>query len=337
MYNLVSVAALRKEKPKAVFAPGFNLSKHVRPVNRGGDQIYEFISASDFGAEWNTRRRYEIDAGRIEVPLLYQPIYDTISDASLPKIIPLLNIGPGGVVLDEIFEGGEVKFMSIGSSEASVSLRHFGVGLEYTKELVIFNQLWSVPIMERAVGIAHNALLNHLHLYPIINFTYAAANQTPASALGATLEEKTLYTLQDAMTAGRTDTTNPRGGPYALLISSANQFQIERALTRVPQVGTTKQSSAIDAISTIIAYDGWTGTRGRKVTTYSGVTANKAYLINLAHRSLDFQSYEKQGLDQTIGNSDVSRFILDQIVWDMYQGVYSNPVRAVEEITLPTS
>lgn len=332
-----SQALLAQEKPKANFAPGLNLRDHVRPVaQNGGGQIYEFIGTSDFGAEWNTRRRYEVDAGRVEVPVLYTPIYDIINDASLPEHVPVSAIGPAGVVFEEVFEGGEVKFMSIGGSERTVSIRQFGVGLEYSKRLVIFNQLWSVPLMERQVGRAHNALMNHLHMYPIISATYAAANQTAAVTSGATDEEDVILTLQAAMTASRTDTTNPRPGPYALLTSSANQFQLERALTRVPQVGTTKQSSAIDAIQSIIAYDGWTGTRGRKVTTYTGVTANKAYLIDLSNKGLFFQSFVKQGLDSAIGNSDVSRFILDQIIWDCFQGVYANVLAATEEVSLPS-
>ena len=330
-----ALLAPAEPKPTAAFAAGLNLRDHVRPVQEKGRQIYEFIGTGDFGTEWNTRRRYEVDAGRVEVPVLYTPLYDVINDASLPQHVPVSAIGPAGVAFEEVFEGGEVKFMSVGGSERTVSIRHFGVGLEYSKDLVIYNQLWSVAIAERQVGRAYNALMNYLHLNPILAATYGAANQTAAVTTGATDEEDVILTLQAAMTAARTDTTNPRPGPYALLISSANNFQIERALTRVPQVGTTRQSSAIDAIQAVIAYDGWTGTRGNKTISYSGVASGKAYLIDLSNRSMFFQSYVKQGLDQAMGNSDVSRFILDQIVWDCYQGVYANVLAATEEITLP--
>src|SRR5690606_10825447 len=106
---------------------------------------------------------------------------------------------------------------------------------EYSKDLVIFNSLWNVPIVERQMGVAHNALLNHLHLYPIINFNYQAANQTAAVTTGTTLTEDYLLTIEAAITAGRTDTTNPRRGPYTLLVSSSDVFSVERALMRVPQ------------------------------------------------------------------------------------------------------
>src|SRR5690606_18998163 len=109
-------------------------------------------------------------------------------------------IGPGGVIFEEVFEGGEVKFSSIGASEYTVPIRHWATGLEYSKDLVIFNELWNVPIVERQMGVAHNALLNHLHLGPILTYSYTAANQTGANTAGDSLVEDTFLTIQDAIT-----------------------------------------------------------------------------------------------------------------------------------------
>ena len=335
MYKLWSQSALAKDKPKATFAPGLNLRDHVRESRQNGERVYEFIGSTDFGAEWNTRRRFEVDAGRLQVPTLYEPIYNIINDASLPQIIPLYRIGPGGAVLEEVFEGGEVKFMSVSSSTDSVRLHHYGVGLEYSKDLVMYNQLWSVAMAERAVGAAYNALLNHMHFYPILNYSYQSGNDSGAVTSADTDEGDMIATLQAGVTEARTDQTNPRPGPYILLIGGANQYKVERALTRVPQFGVTKQSSVIDDISDVIVYDGWSGTRGRKTTTYSGVGSTYGYLISTAQRDLDFQSYVKQGLEQAVGNPDVSRFILDTVIWDTYFGVYCNPLRSVQRITLP--
>lgn len=328
--------ALVKSKPHVAFPAGLNLRDHVREMGQqpNGHRIYEFVGTDSFGAEWQTRQRYEVDAGRDEEPLLYTPIYDIVADASLPKNVSINKIGPGGVVFEEVFEGGEVKFSSIGASEYTVPIRHWATGLEYSKDLVIFNELWNVPIVERQMGVAHNALLNHLHLSPITTYTYAASNQTGANTAGSTDTEDIFLTIQDAITNSKTDTSNPRRGPYVLLVSSADMFAIEMALTRVPQQGVTIQSSALDMISAVIAYDGWTGTRGAKSTTYTGVTSGKAYLISQQYRGMDFRSFEKQALQNEGMQQDISRF-LTQSVWDSYYGVYANPLRAVEEITLP--
>jgi hypothetical protein len=317
---------------------GLDIREHVKEAGRDKNGlVYEFIGTDTFGDEWVTRQRFEVNAGREEEPLLYLPIYNTIRDASLPEIIPISTIGPAGVVFEEVLEGGEVKFASIGSGSKSVTLRQFGTALEYSKRLVIFNQLWNVSLVERQVGVAYNALMNHLHLSPILTYSYAAANQTAASAIGSTLEEKYLRTLEDAITNSKTDGTNRRPGPYALLVNAGQAFTMERALFKVAQTGFTKQSSAIDAIRDVIVYDGWSGTRGKKATTYAGVTTGKAYLVNLGYKDQDFQSYIKQDLMSEMGNPDISRFIKEQIVWDTFLGVYSNPVGSVEEITLPTS
>lgn len=336
--KFISRDLLKVDKPKIPFPVGLQLKDHLREMGQqaDGSRIYEFMGTDSFGTEWNTRQRFEVNAGREEEPILYTPLYDIVADASLPKNVDTFRMGPGGVIFEEVFEGGEVKFSSITSSEYSVPIRHWATGLEYSKDLVIFNSLWNVPIVERQMGIAHNALLNHLHLAPILTYTYAAANQTAANTDGASVAENYMLTLQDAVTNSKADTANVRRGPYILLISSANMFTMERALTRVPQTGLELQSSAMDMIRSVIVYDGWSGTRGNKAVTYSGVTANKAYLISQQYRGQDFRSFEKQGLQQGGTQEDVSRF-LTQTVWDSYYGVYANPIAAVEEVSLPTT
>ncbi len=328
--------ALAQTKPTIPFPKNFNLRQHIREVKSDrGEQIYEFIGTDTFGAEWYARQRFEIEAGRLEVPTVYQPIYNTISDPNLPRVINLYKLGPGGVVLEEIMEGGEVKFAGVTSSEEVVRLRHYGVGLEYSDDLVAYNELWNVPIIEREVGRAYNALLNHMHLYPILSYSYAAANQTAANTSGTTTVEDWMLTIEDAIVASMEDTTNPRPGPYALLIHPAQTFMVERALNRVPQQGFQLDSSAVGMIQTVIGYRGWTGTRGKKTVTYPGVTSGKAYLVNLSFREEDFQSYIKQGLEEYGRDEDITRFLM-QIVWDTRFGVYANPLRAVEELTWPS-
>jgi hypothetical protein len=335
--KIFSKDLLSKNKERAPFPTGFRLGDHVKEIGTqpSGHRIYEFIGTDNFGADWQQRQYYEVNAGRDEEPILYTPLYDIVADASLPKNVDVNRIGPGGVIFEEVFEGGEVKFSSITSSEYTVPIRHWATGLEYSKDLVIFNEMWNVPLIERQMGIAHNALLNHLHLNPILAYSYGAANQTAANTGGTALEDDYFLTLQDAVTNSKTDTANVRRGPYTLLIGSANMFAMERALTRVPQQGVTRQSSLIDMITNVIVYDGWSGTRGNKTVTYSGVTANKAYLISQQYRGQDFRSFEKQSLQNEGMEQDISRF-LTQSIWDSYYGVYANPLRSVEEVTLPT-
>lgn len=336
--QIYSKALLAKSKPTIPFPRGLELRDHVREMGykENGHRIYEFTGTDNFGAEWQQRQFFEVNAGRDEEPLVYQPIYDITNDANLPKNVDVNRIGPGGVVFEEVFEGGEVKFSSITSSEFTVPIRHWATGLEYSKDLVIFNSLWNVPLIERQMGIAHNALLNHLHLHPIIDYSYTSANQTAAVTTGATTTEDWLLTLEAAIANSRADATNPRRGPYILLISGSNEFMVERALQRVPQQGVALQAnSALSAVRAIVSYDGWTGTRGGLATSYAGVTAGTAYLISQQYRGQDFRSFVKQDLQNEGVEEDISRF-MTQTVWDSYLGVYANPAAAVEEVTWPS-
>lgn len=325
---------LMKQREKVAFPKNFRLDQHVREMKAGKGIVYEFVGADTFSSEWNERRRYEVDAGRDQEPILYTAIYSEIRDANLPRSVPVYRIGPAGVVFEEVLEGGEVKFASVSSSEFSVRIRHYGQGLEYSKDLLVFNELWSIPIVERQAGIAYNALLNHIHFNPILTASYAAANQTAANTSGSTTVEDVLLTIEDAIVNSRTDASNPRRGPYAILCSSADELVIQKALTREVQQGLAQQSRAIDSVQSVIAYDGWTGTRGSVSTTYNGVSSGTAYLVNLGYRDQDFQSYMKQDLMQDGTDEDASRFMF-QVVWDTYFGAYANPTAAVEEVTLP--
>lgn len=324
--------------PNASFGENYDLKKAVKLTKEGDRTIAEFIGAGSISQDFFVRQRYEVDAGRDMEPLLFPAIYNVVNDASLPEVIDINTLGPEGVVFDKILEGGEVKFASLGQSEKTVRLNQYAAGIEYSERLFRFNSLFRFPFIERQFGVASNALQNYIHMQPILDYTYTTPNQTAASAVGSTLEEKYHNTIDAAITHSRADTTYPRRGPYVLLVSTSNLSMARKATTRVPQQTFERQSPEVfDNIQAVVAYDGWTGTRGKKATTYAGVTANKAYLVSLAYREMDFQSYYQQGLRQQRGDGDLSRFIVEQVIYDMWFGAYANPRAAVEEISWPTS
>ena len=340
---LLSKELMQVNRPEWGFEDGVNIAEHVVPIKamgaKGPVTAHEFVGTDNFGANWYTRQEYEVDAGRDEEPILYTPIYQITENSSLPKNVSVNRIGPAGVTFSAIEEGGEVKFATVGESNFSVQMVHYAVGLEYSKDLVVYNELWSVAEVERQLGTAYNALLNHVHLNPIITATLTGDNYTDGTALsfdsGATMPEKYLRTLEQAITDAVSDTTNPRRGPYALLVATGQSFMVERSLLGVPQQGFTKQSSAAGRISTVITYDGWTGSRGNLTTTYGGVDTGYAYLIDLSLKRRHFRSYMKQGLQREMGNPDVSRFILEQTVWDSYFTMYADTTAAVQRIKWP--
>lgn len=343
MANVIAKELLMKDREPMRFKDGTDLRHHMRIVEQGmNGTVVEFIGTDNFNKAWYERQRYEVDRGRDQEPLLYQSIYEITTDPTLPRNVPVYRLGPAGVVFHQIEEGGEVRFATVGQSNFSVPIYQYAMGLRYSKSLVMFNELWSVAEVEVQAGTAYNALLNHIHFNPILTHTYASGNKTDGTALtdfnvADPLPLKYANTLEAAVAAAASDKKNPRRGPYDLLVASANAFTWEKALRGVPQQGTSEQSSIINRIRNIIVYDGWTGDQGAKTVTYDGVTAGKAYLVDLSLRNRHFRSYVKQDLQSTMGNPDVSRFILEETVWDAWFGTYADPTGAVHEITTPTA
>lgn len=334
MAKLISREQLAKRTPSVKIPEGFELQSYMRPVDNNGRRVFEFIGTSDFPNEWQNRMWFEIEAGFNEEPILYESIYRTTVDSNLPQIVPIGIMNAAGVVFHEHFEGGESKFINVSAGEASVPIRNWAAILEYSEELVIYNQTWRLSDIERAVGIAHNARLNDLHFSPIIDFPYTAANQTPADTTGTTLNERIMNTLSNAIANA---TADGRRGRYVLLTSSANALALTNVLTPVPQLGFSAQpASVINSIESIIAYDGWTGISGLREVTFDGVPIGTAYLIDISKNQYA-RSLVKQPLARKIGNADISRFLEMQVRWNVRLGVYISPEAMVEEITLPVA
>lgn len=314
-----------------------------KPANYSGGKVTEFATTGDYSADWYTRQRYELDAGRDQSPLLYTSIYDITMDAGLPFLLDVNTMIPNGFVFTPVEEGAEMKFTQIGSGDYAIRLGRIAVGLEYTEELFLSNQFYRVSNFERYAAIGHNAYANMAHFAPILDYTYPASNTTIGTALTTfkttdSLQLKYQRTLEDAVQTSRLPGSARRPGPYALLISSGDMFTMERALMPVDQEGFSVQSPTLNAaISNVIVYDGWSGTRGKVAYSYTGVAAGTAYLIDLSRRERDFQSYWKWMLRLRQGDADLSRNIEAQAFWDSYFGLYANPLAAVEKITLPVA
>lgn len=320
--------------PKTIFKPGRMI----------GGKVSEFATTGDYAAAWYTRQRYELDAGRDSAPLLYTSIYDVTVDPNLSLAVDINTINPNGFVFTPVAEGEEMKFTQVGSGQYSIRLERAAVGVEYTEELFMSNQFYRVSNFERYAAIGHNAYANYMHFEPIINpaIAYAGNNVFDGTALTNfavtdPLALKYQRALEGAVKQARSvDVKMP--GSYALLIGSDSSFEMERALLPVQQQGFSVQSPTLNAaIRSVIVYDGWSGTRGKKDYTYSGVQEGYAYLIDLSRREIDFQSYWKWMLRLRQGDPDLSRNIEAQAFWDSYFGLYANVTDAVIKIELPTA
>ena len=278
----------------------------------------------------------DVDFGREQVPLLYTNIYQTITNPNFPRLVPISEFAQAQVVFLEHLEGEEVRFgaRTIYKGDG-VPIVTYTAGFDgWTLEVEKFDETWRITELNRALGEAYNALLNHIHLYPtIISHNYPAKNKTAASTEGDNYLEKVRNTIRNAIKHAQQDLnkiTNARRNPSVLLCSTANLIDIQEALGRLTIKGTEYQP--LSQIQTIIAYDGWSVTVGEKTYTYPGVPAGKCYLIDPKRY---FRELVKQDLTIESGEPDTTRLVRAPIIAYAMRGVWASPENAVEEVTLP--
>jgi len=347
-YQVISLETLRAERRRQTveeqvpyIAPGGRLEHVTKRIVHGEMEVYdldrpvgEMITTASGLTQLVQKVVLDLELGREQVPLLYTPIYRRRENRNFPQHIEIRPFVGARVVFLEHLEGEEVKFgdMKVGPA-ATVPIVTYAAGFEWTEDVVEYSQDWSVAELSRAMGEAYNALLNHLHLGPIVSYNYPAKNKTAASTEGNAYLEKLRNTiiqgLKDASQDKDADTGSPRR-PTVLLAHSSRQWDIEQALQR-QQIGGTIYPQ-ISQINTLIFYDGYSVTVGEKTYAYPGVDPGKAYLID---PSRYFVELVKHDLIVDAGQADVKRLIQGAIVGRARRGVVCSPEKAVQELALP--
>jgi len=298
--------------------------------------VGEIITTPANLAQFITKTVVDLNLGREQVPLLYPAVYTrTINDANLTENVDVGAImARASVVFLQHMEGGEVRFGTRTlTPRQTVPLLTYAAGFEYTEDMVEYDKTWEIAQLNEAIGRAYNALLNHIHLYPIISYTYAAKNQTPADTTGTTFREKMRATLKAALIHSGSDTATDTGlgrSPNVMLAHSSRRWDIEEALQRFVVSGT--EYPALAGIDTLVFYDGYSITVGARKYVYPGVSTNKAYLIDTSTYLIELVKHD---LRTDAGVGDLSRLIQQQIVARARRGVFISPPNCVEEVTLP--
>jgi hypothetical protein len=293
--------------------------------------VSEMITTSQGSMDLLEKVRIDVDFGLAEIPLLYNPIYETIPGPFPGGVVQINeNTLQGNVIFLEKFEGEEIVFGTIQKGvPATAPITTYAAGFEWTEDMIEFDRTWDITLNNRAFGRSYNYLLNHIHLSPLIAFTYAGDNLTAADATGATTQEKTLKTFQNAYKTAVLDT--PQRTPSVILANEADRFQIEDALL-TPVLDANGRPLARVPVDTIIYYNGATVTNGVKSYVYPGVTAGTCYFIFPKQRAKELVHHD---LRVDIGPEDISRLIEGQQVGRTRRGVYLDPANMAQKITLP--
>ena len=151
----------KKEKSMKVDIVNGEIQNFVfdRPVG-------EMITSADTAEGFLAKVTLDLEMGFADIPILYKAIYDTISNRAFPSVFDAQWIQYGKVVFLEHVEGQEVNFGVLDAESGNVAyIKTYSAGFEYTEDMVEYNQGWSMEILNRSMGRAYNALLNHIHFF----------------------------------------------------------------------------------------------------------------------------------------------------------------------------
>ena len=296
-------------------------------VQSGKATIAEMIGTGDGGSSTDFLEKTTYDAyqGRESVELIYKEIYSTREDATFPKLMTAREYGPVQVVFVEKFEGGEVKFGELApGTEKVVRFHTYAAGLEWSEDMVEYNEFWSLTDASLAFGENYNKLLNHLHLSPIITGTYATTGSTDASQKTAQKDgtaQLVAYNTNFITTWERAMAILPQGS--IVLRNSSDAVYMERQVAQDlldNQTGTPGPVKSKFSTYKFIDYDGEEVQVGDRTYVYGGVPAGNVFVI-VPKRN--FIEYIKHDLRITSGNADESRLIVDQMVGRARRAVFA--------------
>ena len=276
----------------------------------------------------------DISSEQATKPPLYTEIYEEIKNRSFPASIEVKDVlgltAAFGIVSDgEAVPLADFKVESMGSAH----FKTYATGYSITEEWVEFNQFWKIEMANKALGEAHNAILDHIHLSPIFTTKLEKEAKTDKWE-GKTEEEKkssALTKIYNSLRAGIQDALKRRTArgyifkPSVLICNSATSLDVESAIKGETEKG--KTFGSIGMIDKIIVYDGWSGKVNGVDYNFAGPQNNEVYLVEpkrgfKALVKKDITKIEQKGNVLRLGNLDVAQYFMRAVVADIANSVH---------------
>lgn len=267
-------------------------------------------------------------------PPLYTEIYEEIKDKSFPASVEVKDViglrAAFGIVGDgEAVPLADFKVKSMGSAH----FKTYATGYSVTEEWVEFNQFWKIEMANKALGEAHNAILDHIHLSPIFTAKLEKEAETD-KWVGKTEEEKkasALTKIYNSLRQGIQEALKRRTErgyifkPSVLICNSATSLDVMSAIKGETEKG--KTFGSIGMIDKIIIYDGWAGNVNGVKYDFAGPKNNEVYLVEpkrgfKALVKKDVTRIEQKGNVLRLGNLDVAQYFMRAVVADIANGVH---------------
>lgn len=272
-----------------------------------------------------------IDISREEAnhPPLYKEIYEEIRDSSFPQSLEVKDIIGLQTAFGIVGDGESVPLADFRCEDlGTVHFKTMATGFSVTEEWVAFNQAWKLEQANKAIGQAHSAILDHIHLSPIINATFNTKTETKKVAVKDGTPLQIVYHtlrqgLKDAM-ARRT-----RRGyvfkPSVVLCNSSTALDVMSAVKGETEKG--KTLGTLGMIEKIVVYDGWAGEVNGVKYEFNAPKDNEVFLIEPKNSfkalvKKELTKLEQKGHVLSLSNLEVAQFFIRAVVADVAGSVH---------------
>ncbi len=271
----------------------------------------------------------DISAEEANHPPLYKEIYEEIKDSSFPQSLEVKDIIGLQTAFGIVGDGEAVPLSDFRCEDlGTVHFKTMATGYSVTEEWVAFNQAWKVENANKAIGQAHNAILDHIHLSPIISATYDASCETKK----VTVKDGTpLQIVYHSLRAGLKDAMARRNRkgyifkPSIALCNSATALDVMCAIKGETEKGKTLGS--LGMIDKVVVYDGWAGEVNGVKYEFSSPKTNEVFLIEpkktfKALVKKDLTKLEQKGNILSLSNLEIVQFFIRAVVADVNGAVH---------------
>lgn len=305
-----------------------NLSRYF---DKDGRPTGEMMSLQDLRS-FMQQSVLDITVEQEEHPTIYKEIYDEIVSTDFSETINVRDIIGLEAAFSVVHDGESVELASFKALKKEVvNMLTFGAGYSVSSDWLAYNQFWKVGQANKALGRAYNATIDHIHLSPIINATYASKAVTNKVATGATDLENVWLTLQKGLKAalGRTSTHGYRLRPTVALCNSSTAIDVEAAVKGLLEKGT--QLKQLGIIQKVIAYDGWEGEVNGIQRNFEAPKDNEVYLIQPKET---FKALVKTDLTELRQRGDIMRLSELDVAQYFRRGVIADVENSVHKVLL---
>ena len=262
-------------------------------------------------------------------PPLYKEIYEEIKDSSFPQSLEVKDIVGLQTAFGIVGDGEDVPLADFRCEDlGTVHFKTMATGYSVTEEWVAFNQAWKIESANKALGNAHSAILDHIHLVPIINATYDTKSETKKVAVK---DGTPLQIVYHSLRQGLKDAMSRRNRhgyifkPTIALCNSSTALDVMSAVKGETEKG--KTLGTLGMIEKVVVYDGWAGEVNGVKHEFASPKDNEVFLIEpkKSFKALvkkELTKLEQKGNVLTLSNLEMVQFFIRAVVADVKGSVH---------------